>query len=354
MKKLAWMIIFLGVNLLGVGNVHAASKDLRVAFLYHFPIGDAGWNYAHFLGQKKIEPTPGIKVMKLEGMEPSENSISILNHVAKSNDLVFLTSYSYIHFVKKIAKYHPNTIFMNCAGDQLLKNVGNYYAKMYQARYLTGMVAGAMTKTDIIGYVAAFPIPEVIRGINAFTLGVRKMNPDAEVRVAWTFHWNQPESEEKLAYQLLDMGADVLAQHQNSPFVQIAAEKRGKYSIGHNHNMKNYAPKAHLTASIWKWDGLYKSILEDVQKGKWKSRSIWWGLEHGVVDVAPISKKVPQRIRKLVLAEKEQLRKTDFIFTGPIKDQSGNIRVSPSTSLSNKDVYNMTWFVEGVLGSIHN
>lgn len=354
MKKSLFIIVILCFNFFLPASAIANSDDLKIAFLYHYPIGDAGWNFAHYLGQKKIESMPNVEVVKLEGVVPTENSLSILNHLAKNNKLLFLTSYNYIHLVKKIAKFYPDTIFMNCAGDSISKNIGNYYAKMYQSRFLTGMVAGAMTKTNVIGYVAAFPIPEVIRGINAFTLGVRKMNPDAEIRVAWTSNWNNPQSEEKNAHQLIDMGADVLAQHQNSPLVQIAAEKRGKYSIGHNHDMASFAPKAHLTASVWKWGELYKHILEQVKNGKWKSESLWWGLEQGVVDIAKISSIVPQRVQRLVVKEKANLVKNDHIFSGPIRDQKGKIRVPKGKKLLTKQVYNMEWFVEGVLGSVRH
>lgn len=354
MKKVLHILLIISVYVFYLTSAYAHTADLKVAFLYHFPIGDAGWNYAHYLGQKEIEAMPGVKVEKMEGVMPTKISLSILNHLAKDNNLLFLTSYNYMHLVSKIAKHHPNTIFMNCAGDKIMKNVGNYFAKMYQARFLTGMVAGAMTKTNMIGYVAAFPLPEVVRGINAFTLGVRQMNPEAEIRVAWTSYWNNAKIEEKTAYQLIDMGADVLAQHQNSPLVQIAAEKRGKYSIGYNHDMSSFAPNAHLTASVWKWGELYTYILKQVKQKKWKSENIWWGLKHGVVDIAPTSKTVPLYIKNKVLIEKQKLIKNDTIFQGPINDQKGRPKIKAGRKLTNEQIYNMNWFVEGVVGSIHN
>jgi basic membrane protein A and related proteins len=155
----------------------------------------------------------------------------------------------------KVAKQFPDTVFMHCSGFKQHPNMGNYFGRMYQARYLSGMVAGAMTQKKILGYVAAFPIPEVIRGINAFTLGAQAVSPDIQVRVVWTKTWYDPATEKEAAKSLLDVGADVIAQHQDSPGPQEAAQEAGAYAIGYNSDMTAFAPKAHLVAPVWNWAG---------------------------------------------------------------------------------------------------
>ena len=227
---------------------------------------------------------------------------------------------------------------------------------MYQARYLSGLVAGSMTKTNKIGYVAAHPIPEVIRGINAFALGVKKVNPDAKVIVVWTGTWYDPAKEKEAAISLLDQGCDVIAQHQDSPSPQQAAEERGAYSIGYNSDMSKFAPKAHLTAPVWNWSVIYSYVVKNVRQGTWKSEEIWWGIDKGVVDLAPFSKAVPEDVKKLVLEEKEKYIKGDvperYPFVGPIKDQSGKVIKAEGEVMTDEELLSMNFFVDNVVGEI--
>jgi basic membrane protein A len=224
---------------------------------------------------------------------------------------------------------------------------------MYQPRYLTGMVAGAMTKSNLIGYVAAYPIPEVVRGINAFTLGVKSENPDAEVHVMWTKTWYDPTKEKSVATALLNKGVDVITQHQDSPATQVAAQKWNVYSIGYNTDMSKFAPTAHLTASVWNWKVIYKYIVDQVRAGTWKSEDIWWGMEKGVVDMAPISNVVPKNIREKIQAKRQELIKGQlFVFEGPIKDQKGMVRIPANKKATDEQLLGMQWFVNGVIGKI--
>ena len=230
--------------------------------------------------------------------------------------------------------------------------MGNYFGRIYQPRYLSGMVAGAMTKANILGYVAAFPIPEVIRGINAFALGAQEVNPDVQVRVVWTKTWFDPPTEKEAAKSLVDVGADVIAQHQDTPSPQEAAEEKGVYSVGYNTDMSAFAPKAHLTAPIWNWGPYYIEIVEKVRKGTWKSESVWLGLETGIVDLAPFGPMVPEDLQKKVLEKKEEIKSGKFkVFSGPIKDQQGKIRIAQGTTAPDKELLGMTWFVQGVIGT---
>jgi len=276
----------------------------------------------------------------------------MLNMARKGYDLIFATSYGYMDSMLKVAKQFPKTVFMHCSGFKRTKNMGTYFGRMYQARYLSGIVAGSMTKSNILGYVAAFPIPEVIRGINAFTLGAQSVNPKIQVRVVWTKTWYDPATEKEAAKSLLDVGADVITQHQDSPAAQEAAQEKGVYSIGYDSDMSKFAPKAHLTAPVWNWAPLYKKLVREVRQGTWKSESLWPGLDEGIVDLSPFGPMVPQKVRKMVMKKKTAIASgNEKVFVGPIRDQKGNIRIAKGVAASDKELLGMTWFVQGVIGT---
>lgn len=328
-------------------------KNLQIGFVYVSPIGDAGWSHAHDLGRKALEASGNVTTAFVESVpEGADSERVILNMARKGYDIIFTTSFGYMDPTIKVASQYPDLTFMHCAGYKTADNVSNYFGRMYQARYLTGMVAGAMTKSDTIGYVAAFPIPEVIRGINAFTLGVRAVNPKAQVRVVWTKTWYDPATEKEAGKSLLDIGADVIAQHQDSPGPQEAAQERGVYSIGYNTDMKNFAPKAHLTAAVWDWTGFYLDVVKQVRAGTWKSAAYWPGMDTGIVDIAPYGDMVPQDVRTRVDAAKADIKSGKLkVFTGPVKDQAGTVRIADGIMPPDQDLLGMTWFVEGVVGT---
>lgn len=352
MKKLFKAVMFGAmVLLLGAGGLWA--KDLKVGFIYVSPIGDAGWSYAHDLGRQAIEKMDGVTTSYVEAVpEGSDAERVILNMARKGYGLIFGTSYGYMDSMYKIAQKYPDVVFMHCSGFKRAKNMGTYFGRMYQARYLSGIVAGSMTKSNILGYVAAFPIPEVIRGINAFTLGARSVNPKVQVRVVWTKTWYDPATEKEAAKSLLDVGADVLTQHQDSPATQEAAQEAGVYSIGYNSDMAKFAPKAHLVAPVWNWTPIYKEIVEEVKAGKFVSRDIWYGLEKGVVGLSPFGSMVPKKVQDKVLKAKEEIEKGKLkVFSGPIKDQQGKVRIPAGKVATDKELLGMDWFVEGVIGN---
>ncbi len=330
----------------------AAAKDMNVGFVYVSPIGDAGWSYAHDLGRQALEKMDGVKTSYVEAVPEGPDSERVmLNMARKGYDLIFATSFGYMDSMLKVAKQFPDVIFMHCSGFKTAKNMGNYFGRMYQARYLSGMVAGSMTKSNILGYVAAFPIPEVIRGINAFTLGAQAVNPDVTVRVVWTKTWYDPATEKEAAKSLLDVGADVIAQHQDSPGPQEAAQEKGVYSIGYNSDMSKFAPKSHLTAPIWNWAPFYIETVKQVQAGTWKAESVWPGLAEGIVDLSPMSDMVPKEVQARVMAKKAAIIAGEKVFAGPIMDQKGEVKVAAGSSMSDGDMLGMTWFVKGVIGT---
>ena len=345
----------LATALLSVGLCmsSASAKEMNVGFVYVSPIGDGGWSYAHDQGRLEVEKLDGVKTSFVESVnEGPDSERVILNMARKGYDVVFATSFGYMDPMLKVAKQFPDVTFMHCSGFKQHDNMGNYFGRMYQARYLSGMVAGAMTKSNVMGYVAAFPIPEVIRGINAFTLGAQSVNPDVTVRVVWTKTWFDPATEKEAAKSLLDVGADVIAQHQDSPGPQEAAEEKGVYSVGYNSDMSKFAPKAHLTAPVFNWAPIYVEAVKQVQAGTWKPEAIWSGLEAGIVDLAPMGDMVPANIKEKVMAKKAAIIGGEKVFVGPIKDQDGKERVAAGAAMPDGDMLGMTWFVQGVVGTL--
>ncbi len=350
MKRMMMALLVLSLCL---GPAMAADKEIKVGFVYVSPVGDAGYSYAHDLGRKAIDGKDGVTTAFVEAVPEGPDSERVILNMARKNfDLIFATSYGYMDPMLKVAAKFPDTVFMHCSGFKTAPNMGNYFGRIYQARYLTGMVAGRMTKSNTLGYVAAFPIPEVIRGINAFTLGAQAVNPDVTVRVVWTKTWYDPATEKEAAKSLLDAGADVIAQHQDSPGPQEAAQERGVYSIGYNSDMSAFAPKAHLVAAVWNWGPFYQEMADAVKNGTWKTGAYWYGMDKGIVDISPINDAVPEAARAEVAAKKAALVDGSFEpFTGEIQDQSGAVRIPEGKSATDAELLGMDWFVQGVVGS---
>ena len=329
-------------------------KTVKAGFVYVSPVGDAGYSYAHDMGRKAVDGLDFVTTSFVESVPEGADSERVIRNMARKGfDVIFTTSFGYMDPTIKVAKEFPDADFMHCSGFKKSENVTNYFGRIYQARYLTGLVAGAMTKSNKLGYVAAFPIPEVIRGINAFTVGVRQMNPEAEVRVVWTKTWYDPALEKDAAKSLLDAGCDVIAQHQDSPAPQEAAQEAGAYSIGYNSDMTSFAPKAHLTSAIWNWGPMYVKTVEQVRDGSWKGdESLWWSMQDGVVDIAPMGPMVPEDVKNAVMAKRTELiNGNDICFIGPIKDQNGEIKIAEGVKATDAQLHDMMWFVEGVVGT---
>ena len=331
-------------------------KVLKAGFVYVSPVGDAGYSYAHDMGRNVVEALDWATTSYVESVPEGADSERVIRNMARKGfDIIFTTSFGYMDPTIKVAKEFPDAKFMHCSGFKSAANVSNYFGRIYQARYLTGLVAGAMTKTNKLGYVAAFPIPEVIRGINAYAMGVRKANPEAEVRVVWTKTWYDPALEKDAAKSLLDAGCDVITQHQDSPAAQEAAQEAGVYSVGYNTDMASFAPKSHLTAAIWNWGPMYIKTMEQVRDGSWQgNESLWWSLQDGVVDIAPFGPMVPEDVKASVEAEKAKLAAgEDTIFVGPIKNQAGEVAIAEGAAPSDGELLGMNWFVEGVVGTVN-
>lgn len=348
------LAIFLCVN---ASAWAADDQQIKAGFVYVGPVGDAGWTYAHDEGRKEMEKLPFVEPSTfIESVPEGAESARVINGlVRRGHNLVFTTSFGYMDATIDVAARNKDVIFMHCSGYKTAENVGTYFGRMYEPRYLSGIIAGKMTEKNIIGFVAAFPIPEVIRGINAFTLGVRSVNPEAQVRVVWTQTWFDPGVERDAADSLLDVGADVLTMHQDAPATLQAAESRGAYVIGYNSDMRHFAPNAFLTAPVWNWGPLYTRIAQEVHNDTWQSQQIWAGLKENLVDLAPLHEQIPADVKKLVQERTESIKAgTLHPFSGPLKDRDGKEVVAAGQVMSDSDMLSMNFFVEGVQGTLSN
>ncbi len=333
----------------------SGAKQIKAGFVYVGPVGDAGWTWSHDQGRVAMEKADYVTPSTfIESVPEGAESARVINGlVQKGHNLIFTTSFGYMDATLDVASKNKDVVFMHCSGYKSAENVGTYFGRMYEPRYLSGIIAGKMTKTNSIGYVAAFPIPEVIRGINAFTLGVRSVNPQAKVKVVWTQTWFDPGIERDAADSLLDVGADVLTMHQDAPATLQAAEARGAYVIGYNSDTRKFAPNAFLTAPIWNWASIYTKTAAEVQNGTWKTSQIWWGMKEELVQLAPLSDRVPTAVRQLVEEKRKAIVAGSLHpFSGPLKDQTGKETVAAGVTLDDGALLGMNWFVEGVQGTI--
>ena len=331
----------------------AAAED-TVGFVYVSPIGDAGWTYQHDLGRLQMEKETGVNTKYVENVAEGADAERVIREMAKRGDkVIFATSFGYMNYMLKVSKKFPETAFVHATGYKMGKNMGLYNARFYEARYLTGVIAGEMTKSNILGYAAAFPIPEVLQGINAFIKGARSVNPKAELRVIWVNSWYDPGKERQAATTLMSQGADVITHHTDSTAVVQAAEEQGKYAFGYHSDMSKYGPKAHLTATTHHWGDYYTRVVKAVQAGTWKPDNVWGGYKEGMISLAPLNPAIPAdlqaRIKKM---EKQMADGSLHAFSGPVVDQDGKVRVAAGATMSDGDLSGMDYYVEGVVSKL--
>ena len=330
-----------------------AKEDLKVGFIYIGAHDDEGYSQAHDRGRQAIEAM-GIETVYVEHVpENADCEKAIRDLIDQGCNVVYATSFGFMNYALKVAKDFPDVYFGHCSGYETAPNLSQYFGKIYQARYLSGIVAGMKTKANKIGYVAAMPIPEVIRGINAFTLGVQSVNPDATVEVIWTNTWYDPSTEKQAAITLLNKGVDVMAQHQDTTAPQIAAQEKGAFAIGYNSPTASAAPKAYLTAPLFHWETFYTDDIQRIIDGTWTSRTYWEGLNVGIVGLDELTENCAEGTTEAVEAAKAKIiGGTLEIFAGPLADQNGDVKVPEGTAMTDEEVWNMNWFVKGVIGTI--
>jgi basic membrane protein A and related proteins len=361
-KKL-WATVLCVALIAGLfaGCAEQETDKLKVGVIYISPKNDGGWSEAHATGFQQALTNIGadkIELQELENIDDGDAAVtetSIRQLIESGCEIIFATSYGYMDTVELLAGEYPNIKFEHCSGTKSNDtNFDNYFGQIEQPRYLTGIMAGYATQTNKIGYVAAFPFAEVIRGINAFTLGVRSVNPDAEVHVEWTMSWFNPDKEKENAIALLNKGCDVMSQHQDSPAALTAAEDAGVYGFGYDNPMGQHAPNGYLSAPIFRWGAYYEKKIQAMLDDAWGVENEWGGLKEGIVAIDEMSDKVSSEAKQKVTEIKALLMEQDneYFFTGPLNDNKGNVAVETGTTLTREDQYSMNWFVEGVVGEI--
>ncbi|UKS26552.1 BMP family ABC transporter substrate-binding protein [Paenibacillus sp. HWE-109] len=331
----------------------AEKKLPKVAFVYIGVPGDGGWTYEHDQGRMMLEKELGIKATTVENIPEGPDAERVFEELAQKNDIIFGTSFGYMDSMVSVAQKHPNVKFLHSTGYKTLPNLGTYMGREYQSAYLVGMAAGKMTKNNHLGYVGAFPIPEVIYTINAFTLGAQSVNPDIDVSVVWSNTWFDPATEKQAAISLLDKGVDVLAAYQDSPASIQAAAERKVWGIGNDSDMSRFAPETYISNPKWNWGPYYVQTVKSIMDGAWKSEAYFGSMKDGITDIAPLGKNVPADVKALVEKKKQDILAGTFdVFQGPIVDQDGKVRYEQGKKMTDEEILGTTWFVKGIKGVI--
>ncbi|MFN9211778.1 MAG: BMP family ABC transporter substrate-binding protein [Betaproteobacteria bacterium] len=332
-------------------------EPLKVGFVYVSPVGDAGWTSQHNAGRLEMEKALGDKVTSsfVEKVPEGADAERVIRDLASTgHKLIFTTSFGFMNPTLKVAEEFPQTHFEHATGYKTAPNMANYNVRFYEGRYLAGMLAGKMTKSNTLGYVAAFPIPEVLQGINAFTLSARSVNPKAQVRVIWVNSWYDPGKERDAANTLLkQQGADVVTHHTDSTAVVAAAEEAGKMAVAYHSDMSKFGPKAQLGAVTHHWGAYYTKRAQEQLDGKWATGSVWMGMKDGAIKLEAINPSVPKDVADMVTAKGQEIVEGKFQpFTGPIKTNDGKEVVPAGQSLTDEQLGQMNYYVQGVVGKV--
>jgi simple sugar transport system substrate-binding protein len=341
---------------LALGSGIAAAEPLKVAFVYVGPVGDAGWSYAHDQGRLMLERELGDQVQTtyVESVPEGADAERVIRQLAvDGNQLIFTTSFGYMEPTLKVARMFPKVRFEHATGFKTAKNVGVYETRFYEGAYLLGVLAGGMTKSNTLGFVASFPIPEVVRNIDAFTLGAQSVNPNVRTRVIWVNAWYDPGKERQAAETLVAQGADVMCQNTDSPATLQVAQEKGLYACGWDSDMSRFAPRAQLSANINNWGVYYVKVARDVLAGTWQPQRTQWGIAEGAIRLAPVLPVVPEAVKKAFDDKYAAIQAGRFHpFTGPIRDQTGAVRVAEGAVLPAAELMSLNWYVAGVEGSL--
>ncbi len=350
----------LGVGLaLGLGlaaSAGLAADKFKVGFVYVGPIGDHGWSYEHNQGRLAVEKAFGDKVETtyVENVSEGPDAERVIQQLARTgHNVIFTTSFGFMNPTLKVAKRFPKVKFEHATGFKRAPNVSTYSARFYEGRHVIGLIAGKMTKTNTVGYIASFPIPEVVRGINAAYLAAKSVNPDVKFKVVWVSTWFDPGKEADAAKALIDQGADILMQHTDSPAAMQIAEKQGIYAFGQASDMHQFGPNAQLTSIIDNWGPYYVARVKAAMDGNWKSEDTWDGIKPGMVKIAKFSDKIPADVRKMAADARDAISAGKLHpFTGPINKQDGSPWLKAGETASDGDLASMSFYVEGVEGSL--
>ena len=337
----------------------AAQDDpLKVGFIYVGPVGDFGWSYQHDQGRQAIEAEFGdaVETSFVESVPEGADAERVLRQMAQSgHDLIFATSFGFMNSIVNVAEQFPDVRFEHATGYQRADNLATYSARFYEGRHVIGLIAGRMTESNVVGYIAAYPIPEVVRGINAAFLAARSVNPEVVFRVVWANTWFDPALEADAAQTLIEQGADVIMQHTDSTAAMTIAEERGIIAFGQASDMASSGPTAQMTAIIDNWAPYYINRAGAVLDGTWKSEDTWGGLDSGMVQMAPYSDRLPEEVRAEAQAAAEAIATGELHpFTGPINKQDGSAWLAEGETADDETLLGMNFYVEGIEGVIPN
>ncbi|MEM9050309.1 MAG: BMP family ABC transporter substrate-binding protein [Pseudomonadota bacterium] len=352
-----WMAAALIAGL-SAGGAAAQQDTLKVGFIYVGPVGDYGWSYEHDKGRQAIEAALGEKVETtfVESVPEGPDAERVLTQMARAGtDLIFSTSFGYMDQVIKVARQFPDVKFEHATGYKRADNVATYSGRFYEGRHVIGLIAGQMTETNTIGYIASFPIPEVIRGINAAYLAAKSVNPEVEFKIVWVSTWFDPAKEADAANALIEQGADVIMQHTDSPAAMTIAEEKGILAFGQASDMREFGPNARLSSIIDNWGPYYVARAQAVLDGTWESMDTWGGIDSAMTEIGGFSEQIPFAVRKQAMDAAIAIAAGRLhAFTGPINKQDGTPWLAPGETASDGDLLGMNFYVEGLEGSIPN
>jgi len=332
-------------------------EPLKIAFAYVGPVGDGGWTFAHDNARKALEAEFGdkIKTSFTENVSASADAErNFRDMVAQGNKLIFGTTFGYMEPMLKVAADHKDVKFEHATGFKQAENMRTYDSRTYEGAYMAGVIAGKMTKSNTLGVVASIPITEVVRNINAFTLGAQSINPKVKTKVVWVNEWFNPPKETEAATSLINSGADVLFQNTDSPAVLKTAEEKGKRAFGWDSDMTAYGPKAHLASAVIYWTPYYIQTTREALEGKWMGGgNTWAGVKEGAIDIVSIADDVPADTKTKVEEIKAGLKDGSFaIWKGPLVDNTGKTQLKKDEVADDKFLSGLLFYVKGVEGKV--
>ncbi|RRD42797.1 BMP family ABC transporter substrate-binding protein [Comamonadaceae bacterium OH3737_COT-264] len=333
-----------------------ATQPVKVAFAYIGPVGDGGWTFAHDNSRQAMVAKLGDKVQTkfVESVPESADAERILRgFAAEGNTIIFGTTFGYMDYMARLAQDFPNIKFEHATGYKTAANLSAYDSRTYEGAYMAGIVAGAMTQSNVLGVVGSVPIPEVIRNINSFTLGAQSVNPKITTKVVWVNEWFNPPKETEAATSLINNGADILFQNTDSAAVLKTAQEKGKRAFGWDSDMTAYGPQAHLASAIINWEPYYTYSVQSVINGTWKSGKYWWGVKEGAIDLVSLADDIPQEVKDKVAAVKQGLKDGSFhIWKGPILGQDGQEVLAAERVADDDFLTSIRFYVQGVEGKV--
>ncbi len=348
----------MGFALTGGAVAESHGGTVQAGFIYVGPVGDLGWSYQHDQGRQAVEAEFGdmVETSFVESVPEGADAERVMSQMARSGvDIIFTTSFGYMDPTIAAAENFPDVRFEHATGYKRSDNVSTYSARFYEGRYVIGEIAGAMTQSNKIGYIASFPIPEVVRGINAAYLAAKSVNPDVEFKVVWVYTWFDPGKEADAANALIEQGVDVIMQHTDSPAAMTIAEEKGIYAFGQATDMSNFGPTAQLTAIIDDWNPYYIARVQAVMDGTWESADTWHGIADGMVAFAPMSDAMPADVAARAEATIAAIAAGEFHpFTGPLNKQDGSAWLAEGEVADDGTLAGMNFYVEGVDGELPN